>query len=454
MKSSSQAIVNYTIKKILSRTKKDSHLGELLSGSFIALSLRIVGIVFGYVLTLLISRNFGAGAMGIFALSATVLSMLAIVGRLGFDTAILKFVAEYTAQNRQDLVKEVYYKALKVVLPFSLAISIALFFLSPYIAVYIFHKEHLSPYFRVASVGIVPLVLKLINAQALRSVRRIREFSFFQNVANVFFASVFLVLLLPFPRMNLFPVEAHVASLILGAVLSQIAWKKYARLDAEPNNNLLRIPEIMHVSLPMMFTSSMFFVMYWTDTLMLGMFRTEAEVGIFNVAVKIASAVSFPLVTINSISASKFAELHSKKDLKGLRKIVKQSTKLIFWTSLPIAATILLFPSFILGVVGKEFQAGVFTLCILAVGQFVNAISGGVGPLLNMTGRQKAFRNIIISASLLNVLLNVLLIPKYGGIGAAFASMASVVAWNIACVIYIKSYLDVVTIHVPFLSRE
>jgi O-antigen/teichoic acid export membrane protein len=71
-----------------------------------------------------------------------------------------------------------------------------------------------------------------------------------------------------------------------------------------------------------------------------------------------------------------------------------------------------------------------------------------------MTGRQKAFQNIIMSASLLNVLLNFLLIPKYGGIGAAIASMASVVVWNIASVIYIKSYLDVVTIHVPFLSRK
>src|SRR4030042_4198274 len=94
---STHQLLNYFSIKL-----KDIHLKELISGTTVALFLKIIGISFGYIFTLLITRNFGADTMGIFALCTTVLSMASILGRLGTDTALLRFLAEYSAQDRKD----------------------------------------------------------------------------------------------------------------------------------------------------------------------------------------------------------------------------------------------------------------------------------------------------------------------------------------------------------------
>jgi len=185
---------------------------------------------------------------------------------------------------------------------------------------------------------------------------------------------------------------------------------------------------------------------------MIGMFRTETEVGVYNVTLKVAMLTSVGLFAINSIAAPKFAEFYGKEDMKGLAKIAQQSTKLIFWSSFPILLILFIFPSFILGIFGGEFKVGVFALIILALGQFVNSISGSVGYILQMTGKHKVFQNIILAATIINIVLNVFLIPVYGINGAAFASMVSLMFWNLTSVVYIRKNLNIMTLYIPLLK--
>ena len=455
MRENQISTINGHLKALLCKVRtKDIHLKELLSGTTVALFLRIIGIIFGYIFTLLITRKFGADTMGIFALCTTVLSIASILGRLGTDTALLRFVAEYSAQDRKDLVKEVYGKALKIAIPFSISLTIILFFSSPYISKYIFHKEHLSNYFQITSLAVLPLVLTFLNSQSLRAIKRIREYAFFQNISQFLFGSIFLFLLLTFSIKNSLPVIAYVLAIFTGAIFCHILWKKQSRLDSSNVSNEMSTRNILHVSLPMLLSGSMLMITHWTNTLMLGMFRTEAEVGIFNVAAKISTSISFTLIAVTTIAAPKFAEFYGKKDYIGLEKFIQQSTKLIFWTSLPILLVIAFFPSFILGIFGDEFKTGVFALLVLTIGQFISSISGSVGILLNMTGKHKVYQYIMIATTILNIILNLLIIPKYGINGAAIVTMISFAFWNLSSVIYIKYSLNIMTLYIPFLLKK
>jgi O-antigen/teichoic acid export membrane protein len=438
----------------LSSSQTDIQFKELLKGGAIAFILKIIGLLFGYTSILLITHNFGASAMGIFTLSITILSIFSIVGRLGLDTALLRFVAEYSSQNKPHLIKEVYIKVIKIVIPASLVISFWLFFLSPYVARHIFHKEYLIFYLRIVSFAILPMILTLINSQALRALKKIKEFSFFQNISNPFFTSIFLMVFLVFTREKALPVISYALALAASAALSQISWQKNAKLSSVQYEKTIKFKNILDISIPMMLSSSMSFIMNWTAIIMLGMFKTDVEVGVFNVAERIATFTSITLVAINSIAAPKFAEFYGKNDVKGLEKIAKQSNKLIFWTALPIMAVIFLFPSFILGIFGEEFKTGFYALIILTVGQFINAISGSVVSILQMTGKEKVFQNIMVIATLLNVVLNAVLIPRYGIIGAALANMLSMSLWNLSSLIYIKLYLNIVTLYIPIISKD
>ncbi len=120
--------------KLFEQKLKDRHLNGLLKGRSVALVLKLFGISTGYIFVLLVTRNFGAAVMGILALSFTILQISTVTGCLGFDTALLRFVAEYSSQNRSDLAKEVYVKAIEIIVPFSLFLSVFLFFSTPYIS--------------------------------------------------------------------------------------------------------------------------------------------------------------------------------------------------------------------------------------------------------------------------------------------------------------------------------
>ena len=118
--------------------------------------------------------------------------------------------------------------------------------------------------------------------------------------------------------------------------------------------------------------------------------------------------------------------------------------------STPIFIAILIFPSFVLDFFGEEFTTGVAPLIILAIGQIINAICGPVMYLLNMTGKEKQARNIIIVASIINIALNLYLIPIYGLMGAAIATGVSTVVWNIMAVFQIKKEYGFISIPHPF----
>ena len=70
--------------------------------------------------------------------------------------------------------------------------------------------------------------------------------------------------------------------------------------------------------------------------------------------------------------------------------------------------------------------------------------------LLNMTGKEKIARNIIIVASVLNIILNLTLIPIYGLLGAAYATSISTVVWNALAVAQIKKEYGFISIPYPF----
>ena len=71
------------LKKFKDKINSDLHLKELLKGSGISFAFKIIGMGFGYIFTILLTRNYGAKIMGIYALSLDFLSA-SVKGELSF----------------------------------------------------------------------------------------------------------------------------------------------------------------------------------------------------------------------------------------------------------------------------------------------------------------------------------------------------------------------------------
>lgn len=238
---------------------------------------------------------------------------------------------------------------------------------------------------------------------------------------------------------------------IMGWVILARSFKKMSHSHDQIHD--VPVLEILSISMPMFMTASMNFAIGQTGVVMLGMFRSEAEVGFFAVAVKLANLTSFVLTAINSMAAPKFSELFNTGKVDELFHVARKSTKLIFWTTTPILLILILFGKpLILLMFGSDFIVAYLAMVFLVIGQFVHSISGSTGIFMNMTGHQIVYRNIILAAAFLNIILNIVLIPLYGIYGASISAMVCIVFWNITALIYIKVKFNKTIAYAPLIN--
>jgi O-antigen/teichoic acid export membrane protein len=451
---------------------KDGHLEELVRGSLGFFNLRLVGTAFTYVFVYLVTHRYGAEVLGVFSLSIAALRISSLYGRMGLDNALVRFIAEYAARGRKDFVKQVYLRGVGAAIPSSLGISLLLYFAAPFLADNVFHNPALTTTLRIIAVVTFPDTLLHINAAVLRGLKRTASYAFLIHAAQFLLGSLVLFFGRSLLAENSAPVVAF-AGATLAAALISFGFGVVPRRLAPPaiskpgetgpgNGNNGKVPPetaiptrgLMKVAFPMLLTGSYSFLLKWIGILILGFYRSETEVGIFDVAVRIAALLTFTLTSINSIAAAKFSECYSSGDMEGFQKVVKYATRLIFWTTVPIGAAIVAFPTAISGFFGEELKGGATALVILVVGEFTNAISGPVGNILNMTGYQMVFQKIVLSAAVLSIILNILLIPHFGIEGSAVANTVGMCFWNIASVIYVKRKFNVLTLYIPYLTQR
>jgi O-antigen/teichoic acid export membrane protein len=211
--------------------------------------------------------------------------------------------------------------------------------------------------------------------------------------------------------------------------------------------------QMLGESMPMMLTGSMFFIMGWTDNIILGIFRPSEEVGLYDAAFKLSTLSAIVLLAINAIQAPVFSELYHKKEMGRLQQLIIKSNRLLFFTSLPLTLVLCFFPFSILGFLGEAFKGAWLALIILSIGNFVNSITGSIGILLQMSGHQKQYNNIITTTAIGSIVLNFVLIPKYGLLGAAITSSSAKIIQNLLSVAYAKKNLGILSIYLPGIEK-
>jgi len=322
-------------------------------------------------------------------------------------------------------------------------------------------------YIRINAFFIVPMVFFMLNYQSLRGLKKIAEFSFFYRVSQSLFSMICILIIYQFIKEDIVPVYAYLLSLLIVSFLSFLSfryWLKRVSLgEHQAELEIISYSNIIKISLPLMFAQSVQFIMAWTDKLMLGGMVNSEAVGIYHTAFKLSMFSAIALMSINSIASPKFAEKFANKDINGLRKITNQSTRMIFLSTLPLITVSFLFPEFLLSIFGKEFTVGVFAFLVLSFGRLISACSGPVGNILQMTNNQNSYANILFGGALINILLNLILIPEsnpfsaYGisGInGAAIASMSSLIFWNLSMIFVVKKKFGFYSFYIPFLKYE
>ncbi len=440
--------------KAFSKAFKDKDFFELFQKGGISFFIRIGGQIMGFLMSFVIAHYYGAQGLGNFVLAITILRIFTLLAKLGLDTTSVRFIASFVKQKKWQSISLFRQKVLLLMSITSVICSVIMYFLSASISVLI---DVQIEYLQMASFFVLPMAFFVLHYQSLKGLKRIAEFSFFYRMSQATFTIISIYIISIFIKDDNVPIYAYLSALLIVSLLSFISYRfwfyKKIEVDAEEIIDDLGINNILKISVPLMLAQSVQFIMAWTDKLMIGNMMDAEHVAIYGVAFRFSMMVSITLMAINSIAAPKFAEKFAINDLNSMAKIAMQSAKIIFWTTLPLASILLIFPKFFMGLYGSEFLIGFETLRWLIIGRLVNAISGSVGNLMQMSGQQNIYMGILLVGAIINVGLNLFFIPKYGINGAAFASVASLSFWNLSMVYMVKRKLGFMTMYIPFISK-
>ena len=381
------------------------------------------------------AKKIGAEANGIFSTFFTILSIFVVFTVLGMDTFLLKKIAQFNSKKKWAELKEVYKKALTLVLFISVLIAAILYFLYSFGFLGFYEHNSLFPYIVLV---LLPFSVLHINAESFRAVKNIKLFSFFKNFSIYGLASIALFFLNDTSRK--LGVNAFIISVIILALLSFILWRKHLDKKESVLQEKASFSIIIKASFPMFLSGSLFLLMSWVDILMLGHFNSQTDVGVYTITLKLAALCTLILFAANTILGPKISELYHNNQIQQLAKTVQNTARYTFLLSVPIFGVILLFSDYLLELFGSEFnnKLATETLIILSVGQMTNVFFGAVIYILDMTGKQTISRNILLFTAFINIALNWYLIPIYGIKGAAIATAISILFWNIIGIIYVK----------------
>jgi O-antigen/teichoic acid export membrane protein len=162
------------------------------------------------------------------------------------------------------------------------------------------------------------------------------------------------------------------------------------------------------------------------DILLVGFLMDTADVGLYAVASRIATLVTFGITTVNAYLAPQIAYLYAKGERMALQDMVTMVARGVFLYTIAAALILLLCGRWILALFGAEFVQIYDVLQVLIVGQLLIGMCGPVGFLLTMTGHQRDALYAIGSSAVLAVVLNLALIPGLGLYGAAIATVIAI----------------------------
>jgi O-antigen/teichoic acid export membrane protein len=425
----------------------DGHTRELAHGASVAFVLKIASASLSFTFNLLIARLLGADGAGAYFLALSVALAAGVVGRLGLDNVLLRRTAAGAAEGDWGAVNGAYRRGMVMALLASAAAASGVVVLAPWLAGHVFDDQGLANPMRWMALAVPPAVMVLLHAEVLKGLKRILASQVVQGVGTPALSVIALAVLAP--RLGILgAVWAYVIGSTVTATVGTIVWRRVmgdrrrVRGDV-PSRQLLR------ASMPLLWVASMSFLMTWTATLLLGVWATNEEVGIFSVASRTALLTSFILTAVNSIAAPKYAELYQRNDHRALDATARQATRFMTLAAAPLLVLFVAAPVPVMRLFGQQFVEGATVLAILGLGQFINVATGSVSYLLMMTGRERLMRNIVVASAVTHVAVNAVLIPRLGAVGAAIATALSLAIMNLTGVVVVYRQLAILTLPVP-----
>ena len=403
----------------------DSSLIRRLAGA--AFLIRVVSAAITFVSQILLARWMGGFEFGIFIYAWTWLLLIGAMVDLGLGSAAQRFIPEYAEHKSFALLRGFFSGSRWMALLFGTIAAIV-----GAVAVRV-----LTPYIDPATV--VPLYLSCAALPSFGVWSAQSGIARSYNWVNLGLSPVYvqrpllLLGLMGLAYLLGLRTDAITATAVGLIALVCVGIGQIVILNRRLSGVVEKGPKAyaartwLTTSVPIFVVEAFYYLLNYSDVIVLGQFVSPADVAIYYAAAKTIALVSFIYYSVAQTIAHKFVEYDVGGDRHGLTVFLKQSVRLTFWPSLAVIVGLLALGHPLLRLFGREFVSGYYLMFIIAVGLMARASVGPAERLLNMLGERRSCALVYAASFALSIGLCIVLIPRLGLAGAAIASSGALV---------------------------
>jgi O-antigen/teichoic acid export membrane protein len=422
---------------------KDQLAGILARGTAGSFAVQMATILVAMLVNIFLARVMGAAQYGLYSLAISWLALPTMISRCGFDTVAVKSVSAYECLHQWGPLRGLLRGCWLLVLLTS-ALVTALAFGSLWVG-----SSRISPELRlilaIAFSGIFLGALCQVAQSCLTGLRK-PALALLPEPLLRSLALMALVALWFFTRGTVSgsaAISLHILSLAVALIAAWIFLYRALPPPIFQEPREYRLREWLRLAFPALVISMSMTFLNQTGTLMVGMYLSPKDVGLFAAAARLSTLVVLVLTASNFIAMPTISALYARKEMESLQRLAVFYCRAMLILATPIFLFLVLGGQWLLALSGSEFTAAHGTLTILAAGQLINAFTGPVGFFLTMTGHQNVVAWVMFAMTVVTIGAHLLLIPWKGINGAATATAMTIVLSNVWLVWMVRKQIGV-----------
>jgi O-antigen/teichoic acid export membrane protein len=412
------------------------------------------GQLFAFLMTVVVTRGLGARGAGAFFEVVGLFTILSNSVRLGADTGLVRGVSARVALGASSELRRLVVVALGPVLLVGIAVAAATWALGPLLARVFLHgigaAEGTSA-IRLLAIFLPLVAVTIVALSGTRGFGTMLPYAAIENLGKPLARLVLVAAVLAVGLGSVAALVAWAAPIAAGFIAALWALLRLVRraetrpgepaeAGAAPGTRQLAA-QFWRFAAPRGLAGIFQVTVLWLDVLLVGALRSTSEAGVYAAASKLAMVGTLATEAVRIAIAPQISGLLTRRENARAERLYQVATWWIMTLCWPLYLGLVVFGPVVLRIFGAEFVAGGTALLILSLAMLVDLSTGNVTVMLLMGGKSSWNLLNALGALLLNVGLNLLLVPRIGIAGAALAWAASIVFENLAAIIELRYLL-------------
>ncbi|MBU3134092.1 oligosaccharide flippase family protein [Clostridium gasigenes] len=396
----------------------------------------IITLLLGFISSPIITRIISPEENGKFSMFNTVTNLLLVIVMLGLDQSYVRYYYEEEQHSRETLLR----KCIKIPLIINIFIGIVIIILYKPISMYMVQEKSLM----ITILLVVNLLLSIISRFALLQIRmsqRAKLYSLLNvimKIANLIFVIIiFFIYKNSYVTLVMAMILTNIIVTVLAIILEKDQWfTNKQKVPIKTSTN-----EIVRYGIPLVFSMAITWIFQSIDRVAIKEFSGYSEVGLYSGAMTIVALLNAVQATFTTFWTPVAFERYSLEP--DNKEFFTKINKIVSVIMMFIAIGLIASKDIIVLLLGEKYREAVFIFPYLVFMPIMYTISETTVLGINFKKKPKYHIYIAIISAIVNLIGNLILVPKMGARGAAISTGLAYIVFFIARTYFSTKYYKV-----------